>query len=121
MAVRRHAIPKIRKRAVAARSGLEVSQAAPRRKIKSAAPRCTTVAIGDSSRLRNSNFVTQMDLMFTTARKLAAPWFGVDRSQCPTNPFAYVKLEESGRVAQLAEQCPFNSLLFTSYLADSIT
>jgi len=59
--------------------------------------------------------------MFTTARKLAAPRFGVDRSQCPTNPFAYVKLEESGRVAQLAEQCPFNSLLYTSYLADSIT
>jgi hypothetical protein len=49
-----------------------------------------------------------MDLMFITARKLAAPWFGVDRSRCPTNPFAYVKLEESGRVAQLAEQCPFN-------------
>src|SRR6195256_3794992 len=108
MAVRRHAIPKIRKRAVAARSGLELSQAAPRRKIK-AAPRCTTVAIGDSSRLRNFNFVTQMDLMFITARKLAAPWFGVDRSRCPTNPFAYVKLEESGRVAQLAEQCPFKA------------
>ena len=27
----------------------------------------------------------------------------------PTNSFAYVKLEDSGRVAQLAEQCPFKA------------
>jgi hypothetical protein len=32
-----------------------------------------------------------------------------NRLEGQTNSFAYVKLEESGRVAQLAEQCPFKS------------
>src|ERR1700719_4109645 len=59
-------------------------------------------------------------------------WFDVpDRSMISVGGWARggasagkkfcVRFNRCGRVAQLVEQCPFNSLLQSSYLADSIT